>query len=69
MTIHSATANQDQIAALAHKIWEDEGRPEGLADSHWQRAVNALTALEAKPAAAKKPEAKPVAKKAAKSKA
>jgi len=28
----------DDIAALARKIWEEEGQPEGSAEKHWQRA-------------------------------
>jgi hypothetical protein len=61
-------ASDEEIRALAHKYWEDEGRPEGQAEIHWQRAYVAL----AKPAkAAPKPTAKepaakrPAAKKAA----
>jgi hypothetical protein len=26
------------IAALAERLWENEGRPEGKADEHWKRA-------------------------------
>jgi hypothetical protein len=33
---------EEQIAALAFRFYEDEGRPEGRADEHWQRAVEAL---------------------------
>lgn len=64
MSLNLIQADQTKIAALAHKIWEDEGRPEGQAEIHWQRAVNAFTALEAKPAIKK-----PAAKKPAKAKA
>ncbi len=32
----------DEIAALAHRFWEEEGRPEGKAAEHWQRAVETL---------------------------
>jgi hypothetical protein len=49
-------ASDEEIRALAHKIWEDEGRPEGQAEAHWQRAYMALA----------KPAKKPAAKKAAK---
>jgi hypothetical protein len=28
----------EQIAALAHSIWEQEGRPEGRAVEHWLMA-------------------------------
>ena len=54
--------SDDDIRALAHKMWEEEGRPEGQAEIHWQRAYMAL----AKPAKAAKPASKPAAKKAAK---
>jgi hypothetical protein len=30
--------NTERIRAVAHQLWEDEGRPEGRADLHWQRA-------------------------------
>jgi len=64
MSIHTVPTTE-QIAALAHKFWEDEGRPEGRAESHWLRAVESLTipAVQAKAAA---PKAKAVAKAAPK---
>ena len=59
MSLNPIQADHSKIAALAHKFWEDEGRPDGQAEIHWQRASNASTALEAKPSdkksAAKKP--------------
>ncbi len=39
---HSTPAHEDAIRALAHAYWEAEGRPEGLAEVHWQRAVDAF---------------------------
>jgi Protein of unknown function (DUF2934) len=40
-----ATANRDQqITAMAHKIWEEEGRPDGRAEAHWARAVELVDA-------------------------
>lgn len=65
MSLHTETATHEQIAALAHKFWEDEGRPEGRAESHWLRAIESLTipAVEAKAAA---PKAKTAPKKSAK---
>ncbi len=30
---------EEAIRALAYKFWEEEGRPEGRAESHWLRAV------------------------------
>ena len=35
-------AHEEAIRALAHAYWEAEGRPEGRAEIHWQRAVEAL---------------------------
>lgn len=32
----------EEIAPLAHAFWENEGRPEGKADEHWQRAEEQL---------------------------
>jgi len=64
MSLKPIHADHSKIAALAHKFWEDEGRPDGQAEIHWQRALNAFTALEAKPAVKK-----PAAKKPAKAKA
>ncbi|GLK74508.1 DUF2934 domain-containing protein [Ancylobacter dichloromethanicus] len=29
---------EDRIRERAHRLWEDEGRPEGRADAHWFRA-------------------------------
>jgi hypothetical protein len=43
-------ASEEEIRALAHKYWEDEGRPEGQSEAHWQRAYKAL-AKPATPAA------------------
>jgi hypothetical protein len=54
-------ASDDDIRALAHKMWEEEGRPEGQAEIHWQRAYMAL----AKPAKPAKAPAKTATKKAA----
>ena len=64
MSLNPIQADHSKIAALAHKFWEDEGRPDGQAEIHWQRALNAFTALEAKPAVKK-----PAPKKPAKAKA
>jgi len=74
MTPHKNTPDTNQIAALAHKLWEDEGRPDGRADIHWQTALHSLSAAPAaavKVASAKAVAAKttkPAAKKAAKAK-
>ena len=58
-------ATEAEIAALAHKYWEEEGRPEGLHEIHWQRAFIALAkpaAVAKAPKAAKPPAASPRAK-------
>ena len=33
---------QEDIAAVARQIWEEEGRPEGQATRHWERAKEFL---------------------------
>jgi hypothetical protein len=33
---------QEHIAALAYKFYEEEGRPEGKADEHWAKAERAV---------------------------
>lgn len=51
----------DAIRALAHQMWEEEGRPEGMAEIHWHRAAQALAEPVIKPTAgnpAKKPASK-----------
>jgi hypothetical protein len=35
----TTTADKDEIARVAHAIWESEGRPEGRDHDHWMRAV------------------------------
>lgn len=35
-------APHDEIARLAYKIYEEEGRPEGHAEEHWCRAIRLL---------------------------
>ena len=63
-------ASEEEIRALAHKFWEEDGRPEGQAESHWQRAYLALTKPATAPAktAAKAPAAAPAVKKKSKTK-
>jgi large subunit ribosomal protein L21 len=41
--------HEDAIRARAHQFWLDEGRPDGRAEIHWQRALESLSV--AKPAA------------------
>jgi large subunit ribosomal protein L21 len=44
------------IRARAHQIWEDEGRPHGRHEIHWQRAHEAIVDVASiKPAAAISP--------------
>jgi hypothetical protein len=35
---------EDRIRALAHRFWEEEGRPEGRHEHHWHRACDELDA-------------------------
>ena len=37
-----APVAEDAIRARAYQIWEEEGRPEGQHELHWQRAVEWL---------------------------
>jgi hypothetical protein len=32
------TFTQEDIAAVAQQIWEEEGRPDGQAERHWEQA-------------------------------
>lgn len=34
--------SDDEIAAVAKQMWEEEGRPEGKAEEHWKRAQEHL---------------------------
>ncbi len=36
---NAPVAQNEAVRALAHKFWEEEGRPEGRAEAHWLRAV------------------------------
>jgi len=35
-------SRQDQIRALAHRLWEQDGRPVGTPDEYWYRAEEML---------------------------
>jgi hypothetical protein len=50
---------EQRIRDRAHKIWEEEGRPEGRAETHWERA----RALVASESGLPKPKPKAAAKK------
>jgi hypothetical protein len=56
-------AREEAIRALAHKFWEEEGRPEGKSEAHWLRAVAEvnipnLTVIEGSAKAPKKAKSK-----------
>ena len=61
------------IREIAHKLWVDEGHPDGKSDDHWFKALeiaHAKKVVAAKKTAAKiEADKKPVAKKAAVKKA
>lgn len=46
----SAPVMEDAIRARAYQIWEEEGRPEGRHDLHWQRAVEQFASRAPAPA-------------------
>jgi Protein of unknown function (DUF2934) len=45
---------EQRIRQRAYRIWEEEGRPEGRAAEHWERA-RFLVGIEARPDAGKQP--------------
>jgi len=59
MNEHPSPLSHDQIASRAREIWEENGRPEGKAEEHWQRAESELLAHLAELAAATPPAAIP----------
>ena len=58
--------SEDTIRTIAHDLWEAEGRPEGRAELHWQRAVETLSTPVTAKAEAAAPKKKPAAKTAKK---
>ncbi len=38
METHSKEPSETEIAALAHRLWAEAGRPEGHDLDHWRRA-------------------------------
>jgi hypothetical protein len=42
MTQPRSQLREEEIAARAHKIWMQRGRPEGQADEHWSLACAQL---------------------------
>lgn len=52
------TPTQAQIAEAAHRLWEEEGRPDGRDEDHWHRARTALETVPMQDAVAPPPKAK-----------
>ena len=50
MTTQGRPLDQDSVAALARKHWEEEGKPEGRAMDHWLRAESELREAKNGPA-------------------
>jgi hypothetical protein len=50
---------EQRIRDRAHKLWEQEGRPEGRAESHWEQACTLVASESGLP----KPKPKAPAKK------
>lgn len=48
----SVPVTEDAIRARAYQIWEEEGRPEGRHELHWQRALEWFTGQASAPAKA-----------------
>jgi len=42
----SHVSEHEQIADLAFRIYEQDGKPEGMAEEHWLRAERALRMLK-----------------------
>lgn len=51
------TTREEQLRQRAYRIWESEGRPDGMDAQHWARAERELAAEE--PDAAAAPPARP----------
>ena len=35
---------EERVRQRAHELWEQAGRPEGLAEQHWEQALQQITA-------------------------
>jgi hypothetical protein len=65
MTPPARTPETDRIAARAYALWEEEGRPHGRDEQHWQRAESEVSGTGASAAApTNAPTKKPRARKA-----
>lgn len=38
--VRASLPKEDQIAARAHQIWVDQGRPQGRDEEHWFQALS-----------------------------
>lgn len=47
MTTIDTEKTEKKVRELAYRLWEDEGRPEGRAALHWQRALEVVFATPA----------------------
>ena len=59
---------EQRIAARAYQLWEEEGRPHGAHDRHWEQASREIVASEGKKSARGAKTPKPRAKAAVGSK-
>ena len=52
MTSQAIATNDpaERVRMLAHRIWEEEGRPDGRADAHWLKAEELVKTEAPKPA-------------------
>jgi Protein of unknown function (DUF2934) len=67
MSTQTAQISDDQIRAIAYKLWLEEGCPEGRAEHHWFKANElAATSVVIPDLVVAKPKRKPAAKKASK---
>jgi hypothetical protein len=41
-------SREDRIRAKAHQLWEEAGRPDSEADSHWMKAARLIDAEQHK---------------------
>jgi Protein of unknown function (DUF2934) len=63
MEIFGMNADREQrIAARAYQLWEEEGRPHGAHERHWEQASREIVASEGKQPGRRARTAKPGAK-------